>query len=143
MQPWHKWGAALVLGATLGASHAQILVGQTAGFSGQVAAGVQETTQGAKLFLDAVNGKGGVHGQKIELISMDDKFERPMAAASPTDSCDKPLDVRSNTTAWPKAFAIAGSVDLEPTGRPRRMIFLLAVAIPQGLLYVCIKTTLN
>ena len=41
MQPWHKWGAALVLGATLGASHAQILVGQTAGFSGQVAAGVQ------------------------------------------------------------------------------------------------------
>ena len=75
MQPWHKWGAALVLGATLGASHAQILVGQTAGFSGQVAAGVQETTQGAKLFLDAVNGKGGVHGQKIELISMDDKFD--------------------------------------------------------------------
>ena len=42
MQPWHKWGAALVLGATLGASHAQILVGQTAGFSGQVAAGVHK-----------------------------------------------------------------------------------------------------
>ncbi len=53
----------------------QILIGQTAGFTGTVAAGVKETTDGAKLWLDHVNAKGGVHGQKIELISMDDKFD--------------------------------------------------------------------
>ncbi|MEO6016547.1 MAG: ABC transporter substrate-binding protein, partial [Polaromonas sp.] len=62
------------------ASQAQILVGQTAGFTGPVAAGVKETTDGAKLYLDAVNAKGGVSGQKIELISLDDKFDPKLAA---------------------------------------------------------------
>ncbi len=58
---------------------AQILIGQTAGFSGPVASGVKETTEGAKLYLDAVNAKGGVNGQKIELISLDDKFDPKLA----------------------------------------------------------------
>ena len=49
------------------ASHAQILFGQTAGFSGQVAAGVKETADGALLYIDAINAKGGVNGQKIGL----------------------------------------------------------------------------
>jgi branched-chain amino acid transport system substrate-binding protein len=56
-------------------AQAQILIGQTAGFTGPVAAGVKETTDGAKLYIEAVNAKGGVHGQKIELISLDDKFD--------------------------------------------------------------------
>jgi branched-chain amino acid transport system substrate-binding protein len=60
-------------------SWAQIKVGQTAGFSGPVAAGVQETTEGAKLYLDAVNARGGVHGQQIELVSLDDKFDPKLA----------------------------------------------------------------
>jgi branched-chain amino acid transport system substrate-binding protein len=67
----------LMVGA---AAQAQILIGQTAGFSGPVAAGVKETTDGAKLYIDSVNAKGGVHGQKIELISMDDKFDPKLAA---------------------------------------------------------------
>jgi branched-chain amino acid transport system substrate-binding protein len=53
---------------------AQILVGQTAGFSGPVAAGVKETTAGAQLYLDSINAAGGVGGQRIELVSMDDAF---------------------------------------------------------------------
>jgi branched-chain amino acid transport system substrate-binding protein len=57
----------------------QILIGQTAGFSGPVAAGVKETTDGAKLYFDHVNASGGVHGQKIELISLDDKFDPKLA----------------------------------------------------------------
>ena len=48
MYKWTQWGAAVALAAALcGAGHAQILIGQTAGFSGQVAAGVKETTDGA------------------------------------------------------------------------------------------------
>ena len=70
------------LAAGFTAASAQILVGQTAGFSGQVAAGVRETTDGALLWIDQVNARGGVHGQKIELISLDDKFEPPLAAAN-------------------------------------------------------------
>lgn len=60
----------------------QVLIGQTAGFSGTVAAGVKETTDGAKLWIDSVNAKGGVHGQKIELVSMDDKFDPKLAVAN-------------------------------------------------------------
>ncbi|MBL0426452.1 ABC transporter substrate-binding protein [Ramlibacter alkalitolerans] len=60
----------------------QILVGQTAGFTGLAASGVKEITDGAKLWLDAVNAKGGVNGQKIELVSLDDKFDPALAAAN-------------------------------------------------------------
>lgn len=72
------------LGATLlvlasATAQAQILIGQTAGFSGPVAAGVKEITDGAKLYIDSINAKGGVGGQKIELISLDDKFDPKLA----------------------------------------------------------------
>ncbi len=60
-------------------SQAQILVGQTAGFTGTSAVGVKEITDGALLYLDAVNAKGGVNGQKIELIQLDDKFDPKLA----------------------------------------------------------------
>ena len=56
-------------------AQAQILIGQTAGFTGIAASSVKETTEGAKLYLDAVNARGGVNGQKIQLVSLDDKFD--------------------------------------------------------------------
>lgn len=62
------------------AAWTQIRIGQTAGFSGPVAAGVKETTDGARLYFDAINAKGGVNGQKIELASLDDKFDPKLAA---------------------------------------------------------------
>jgi branched-chain amino acid transport system substrate-binding protein len=70
---------------------AQILIGQTAGFSGPVAAGVKETTEGAQLYFDAINSRGGVNGQKIELVSMDDKFEPQLAA----DNARQLVEVRN------------------------------------------------
>lgn len=72
-------GAALVLVANAPAQ-AQIRVGQTAGLTGTVAATVTETVQGAKLWIDAVNAKGGVNGQTVDLISLDDKFDPKLAA---------------------------------------------------------------
>jgi branched-chain amino acid transport system substrate-binding protein len=59
---------------------AQILIGQTAGFTGPVADGVKEATDGAKLYIDAVNARGGVNGQQIELLSVDDKFSPAQSA---------------------------------------------------------------
>ncbi len=73
------WCSALLLAAFSLGAQAQLLIGQTAGFTGPVGAGVKETTDGAKLYIDAINAKGGVHGQKIELISLDDKFEPKLA----------------------------------------------------------------
>jgi ABC-type branched-subunit amino acid transport system substrate-binding protein len=78
--------AALLLLAPLanaqvpGVTADKILVGQTAGFSGTVAGGVKETTDGARLYINWVNGSGGVHGRKIEIVSMDDKFDPKLAA---------------------------------------------------------------
>lgn len=70
--------AALSLG--LGTARAEILIGQTAGFTGTVASSVKETTDGAKLYLDQVNRNGGVNGERIKLISLDDKFDPKLAA---------------------------------------------------------------
>jgi ABC-type branched-subunit amino acid transport system substrate-binding protein len=72
----HRRLLALVVTAVLAVpAVAQIRIGQTAGFTGSVAASVKETSDGARLYLDAVNARGGVNGQKIELISLDDKFD--------------------------------------------------------------------
>jgi len=80
MHALKKCWIAAALCATLGAAQAQLLIGQTAGFSGQVAAGVKEASDGAKLYIDMVNTKGGVNGQKIELVTLDDKFDPKLAA---------------------------------------------------------------
>ncbi|TDP11989.1 amino acid/amide ABC transporter substrate-binding protein (HAAT family) [Roseateles asaccharophilus] len=80
--PLKLLGAVLALSAWTLPALAQIKIGQTAGFSGPVAAGVKETSEGARLYLDAVNAQGGVGGQKIELITLDDKFDPELSAAN-------------------------------------------------------------
>lgn len=79
-----KWYNSLLALSVMGwcatTAQAQILIGQTAGYTGSVAAGVKETADGAKLYINAINAKGGVNGQKIELLSMDDKFDPKLAA---------------------------------------------------------------
>ena len=75
-------GLLLASGPTMaepGITDTKIVIGQTAGFTGPAGEQVKEMTQGAKLYLDAVNRAGGVNGRKIELISEDDGFD---AAAS-------------------------------------------------------------
>src|SRR5262245_48330577 len=52
-----------------------IVIGQSAGFTGSVAGTVKELTAGAKAYFDAVNEKGGIHGRRIVLESMDDGFD--------------------------------------------------------------------
>lgn len=64
--------AALMLAAP---AWAQLVVGQSSGFTGPVSAGVKENTIGAKLYIDHINATGGVNGQRIELVSLDDKFD--------------------------------------------------------------------
>jgi ABC-type branched-subunit amino acid transport system substrate-binding protein len=81
MQPSRLLLAALLCwGALCGPAQAQIRIGQTAGLTGAVASSVQEATAGARLYFDAVNARGGIGGQKIELLSLDDKFDPKLAA---------------------------------------------------------------
>jgi len=61
--------------AQQGITKDKIIIGQSAGFTGSVAGTVKELTAGAKVYFDAVNAKGGIHGRKIVLESMDDGFD--------------------------------------------------------------------
>src|SRR5258706_6144641 len=61
--------------AQIGVTADKIVIGQSAGFTGSVAGTVKELTAGAQAYFDAVNAKGGVHGRKIVLESMDDGFD--------------------------------------------------------------------
>jgi ABC-type branched-subunit amino acid transport system substrate-binding protein len=66
-------GLALLLAH--GMVQAELLIGQTVGVTGAIAATVKESMLGAKLYIDAINAKGGVNGEKIQIITLDDKFD--------------------------------------------------------------------
>lgn len=63
----------LALGAVSAA--AQIVIGQTAAITGPVASSMNETIAGAQLVIDSVNAQGGIHGEQIEVVRMDDGFD--------------------------------------------------------------------
>lgn len=111
-----KWLQSLlavsVMGCCATTAQAQILIGQTAGYTGSVAAGVKETAEGAKLYLNAINAKGGVNGQKIELVSMDDKFDPKLAADNARVLIeDKNVVALFLTRGTPHAEGIIGLLD--------------------------------
>src|SRR3954451_19237540 len=58
-----------------GAVHADILIGQTVGVTGAVAATVKESMQGAQLYIDRVNAQGGIKGEKVAILTLDDGFD--------------------------------------------------------------------
>jgi ABC-type branched-subunit amino acid transport system substrate-binding protein len=82
--------------------HAQIerrlVLGQSAAFSGPAAQLGIQMNRGAKLYFDAVNAAGGIHGSVIELRTLDDQYE--------PDKC------RANTEAFVRddVFALFGYV---------------------------------
>lgn len=82
---WQGWVvAACVVASTQaravdGVTSDRIVIGQTAGFTGIVAAGVKEATDGARAYFDTVNRAGGIDGRRIELVSLDDKFDPKIA----------------------------------------------------------------
>jgi branched-chain amino acid transport system substrate-binding protein len=60
--------------SALGAS-AQIVIGQSADLSGPVAASVKETIMGSQLVIDQVNAQGGINGEQVEVIRLDDGLD--------------------------------------------------------------------
>jgi len=80
---------AILAAALCGAGQAQIVIGQTAGFTGPVAAGVKENTDGARLWFDAVNARGGIAGRPLELVSLDDKFDPKLASENAQKLADR------------------------------------------------------
>jgi branched-chain amino acid transport system substrate-binding protein len=68
-------GVVLPAVAEDGVSNDKILIGQTVGLTGIVAGPVKEANEGANAYFNLVNQAGGVHGRKIEMRMIDDKFD--------------------------------------------------------------------
>jgi len=78
---FRKISASLVIMLSLNSgAWAQIKIGQTVGITGPVSGTVKEALAGAQLYFDFVNAKGGVSGEKIQLITLDDQFDVKQAA---------------------------------------------------------------
>ncbi len=58
-----------------GVTPTEIRIGTTAVLSGPLGPQTQEYGDGARLYFDAVNAAGGVHGRKIVYTALDDGFE--------------------------------------------------------------------
>lgn len=71
-----------------GVTDSGILLGQTIGVTGQIAGPVKEMMAGATAYFAYVNKNGGVHGRKIEVKTLDDKFD-PALALSNADALIK------------------------------------------------------
>lgn len=66
-------------GAEDGVDDTQILLGQSAAFSGPSGELGTLFLAGARAYFDKVNARGGIHGRKIRLISLDDRAEADKA----------------------------------------------------------------
>lgn len=65
-----------------GVTNDTVFIGQTAGITGIVAGSIKEINEGANAYIDAINKQGGVHGRKIRLVTLDDKFDPATARAN-------------------------------------------------------------
>ena len=67
---------AIVVGAgLLPVRAAELVVAQIAPLSGVLASTGKQMVLGGQIYFDAVNAKGGVNGEKIQIITLDDKFD--------------------------------------------------------------------
>ncbi|MFC4159972.1 ABC transporter substrate-binding protein [Chitinimonas lacunae] len=60
----------------------KIVIGQSAALSGPAKFLGSEMREGAMAYFSMLNANGGVHGRKIELITLDDSYEPDRAAAN-------------------------------------------------------------
>lgn len=66
---------ALLATLALPLAAAELTIAQVAPFSGPLAPTGSHLRAGAQLYFDAVNAKGGIHGNKLRLVSKDDGYK--------------------------------------------------------------------
>ncbi|WP_457306735.1 ABC transporter substrate-binding protein, partial [Polaromonas sp. P5_E6] len=66
--------AAFFLGLAASAASADIVLGHSGDLSGNSAALTTDYVRGMNAYFDDINKKGGVRGEKIKLVSLDDGF---------------------------------------------------------------------
>jgi branched-chain amino acid transport system substrate-binding protein len=94
-----------------------IKIGVDEPLTGSVAASGNFVTDGAKLAAEAINAKGGVLGQKLELVIEDNK-STPSEAASAAEKLLSSGDVVAMMGAWGSSFTLAVMPKLEEYSVP-------------------------
>jgi len=79
------------------AANADVVIGQVAPLSGVLASTGQQMVLGGKVCFDAVNAQGGVHGQKIRTVVLDDGYK-----------VDETLRLTKDLVADPQVVALFG-----------------------------------
>jgi ABC-type branched-subunit amino acid transport system substrate-binding protein len=97
----HSWAVAFFAGLALAAAQAQapaqvpgvtagsVLIGQSAPLTGANAELGNDIRNGALAYFRKVNDAGGVHGRKIELVTLDDVNQVPRAEANTQELVEK------------------------------------------------------
>lgn len=67
--------AVMVMAVASAAVHAEVVIGQVAPLSGVLASTGQQMVLGGKVAFDEANAAGGVHGQKIRTVVLDDGYK--------------------------------------------------------------------
>lgn len=112
---WLAAGPARVAAQGLGAD--EVVLGQTGILSGPLGEVIKTFLSGATAVFDEVGRRGGVHGRRIRLVSLDDKLEPPQAVANVKQLLDEHKvfaffgNVGSGTTA-------ATAAALQASGAP-------------------------
>ncbi|WP_421705434.1 ABC transporter substrate-binding protein [Alloalcanivorax xenomutans] len=112
---------AMLLGGALLASQAQaddtIRIGVSQPLTGSVAASGTYVTNGARLAVEHINGKGGVLGKPLELIIEDNK-SNPREAVNTAEKLILRDKVPVMMGAWGSTFTLATMPKLEEYGVP-------------------------
>ena len=66
------WG---VLHAGPGVTDSEIVIGQSLGLTGPLAAMAPELVNVTKTYLDGINAQGGIHGRRIRIVTEDDGYK--------------------------------------------------------------------
>jgi len=98
-------------GADNGVTADKIVLGQSVALTGPAAQLGIQMRNGLKAYFDAVNAKGGVHGRRIELITLDDGYEPARTVPNTKQLIEKE-----------KVFALIGYVGT-PTSVPAIPVF--------------------
>jgi branched-chain amino acid transport system substrate-binding protein len=78
-----------IVKAQAGVSEKEILIGQSAPFSGPAAELGKRLNAGIKAYVEAVNAQGGINGRKLKVITADDGYEANRAAANTKNLIEK------------------------------------------------------
>jgi branched-chain amino acid transport system substrate-binding protein len=101
------------------ASASEILVGQINAQSGGGASLGVPLSQGAQIYFDSVNAKGGINGSKIRLITLDDQFkEQQTVEIAQKLILEKPIVALINTVGAPNIDNLISNGFLENNRLP-------------------------